>query len=247
MRKFGLIGKSLEHSFSPDYFASKFSHENILDAEYKAYPLKDLEFFRKWFFESGLLGVNVTIPYKSEILSHLDRIHPVATAIGAVNCVALQGELLVGYNTDAEGFTRSIVPFIENKFERALVLGKGGASKAVAYGLSLWGMDVFFATREPQGDKDLAYDALNLANMNFFPLIVNCTPLGTYPNVEQCPDIPYDGLSEGHFCVDLVYNPPLTLFMQKAQQRGALVMNGQKMLEIQAELSWQIWNGDGPK
>ena len=241
MRKYGLIGRTLEHSFSPAYFEAKFNREGIFDAQYRAYPMEDIAGFRSWMLDSGLLGVNVTIPYKTAIMAQLDRIHPDAQAIGAVNCVAKEGDQLVGYNTDAEGFARSIVPFIENKFERALILGKGGASKAVAHALTGWGMDVFFATRDPQHPKDLGYDALNASTISFFPLIVNCTPLGTFPQTDQCPDLPYEGIHAGHFCVDLVYNPPVTLFMQKAQQNGALVMNGLKMLEIQADLSWQIW------
>jgi shikimate dehydrogenase len=241
MRKYGLIGESLEHSFSPMYFARKFQAENISDADYQAYPLAHLEGFRQWFQESGLSGANVTIPYKEAILAHLDRLSPEAASIGAVNCIALEGNELVGYNTDADGFARAVVPFIENKFERALILGTGGASKAIAYALSSWGMDVIFATRQPQQSNHLSYDALNAANMSFFPLIVNCTSLGTWPNTDQCPDIPFEGLTPQHFCVDLVYNPPVTRFMRNAQQYGAMVMNGQKMLEIQAELSWQIW------
>lgn len=241
MRKYGLIGRSLEHTFSPAYFEAKFNREGIHDAEYKAYPIENLGNFPHWMKDSGLMGFNVTIPYKTEILSHLDRIHPDALAIGAVNCVSKEGDEWVGYNTDAEGFARSIVPFIENKFERALILGKGGSSKAIAHALTGWGMQVFFATRDPLEANDLGYHTLNASNISFFPLIVNCTPLGMFPHTDEYPDLPYEGIHEGHFCVDLVYNPSLTMFMQKAQQNGALVMNGLKMLEIQADLSWQIW------
>jgi shikimate dehydrogenase len=242
MNKFGLIGYPLSHSFSPDYFKSKFEQHQILDCTYESYPLDNLTGFRAWFFENNLLGVNVTIPFKERILEHLDRLDQVAESVGAVNCVALQNDELVGFNTDVEGFARSIVPFVENKFERALLIGTGGASKAVAFALKRWGMDVYFLSRQPSLPNHLAYTDLTKDNIAYFPLIINCSPLGTYPDIMQCPEIPYEALSSHHFLYDLIYNPELTMFMKRGQEHGALVMNGLKMLQLQADLSWDIWN-----
>ncbi len=242
MRKFGLIGLPLTHSFSPDYFKTKFESLNVQDAIYEAYPLPNLNDFRVWFKDQELLGINVTAPYKVDIIPFLDQLDPVAAEVNSVNCIALENDQLVGYNTDVEGFARSIVPFVENKFDRALIIGTGGASKAAAHALQRWGMSVFFLTRTPNASNHLSYDALSDQNIGFFPLIINCSPIGTHPNIQECPDLPYHALTASHFLYDMVYNPAQSLFLKQGQLRGAHTMNGLKMLQIQADLSWDIWN-----
>ena len=242
MRKFGLIGLPLTHSFSPDYFKTKFESLHVQDAVYQAYPLPNLNEFRSWFMAQELVGVNVTAPYKLEILPFLDALDPAAAAVGSVNCIARENTQLVGYNTDVEGFARSIVPFVENKFDRALIIGTGGASKAAAHALQAWGMSVFFLTRTPHASNHLSYSELSEQNIGFFPLIINCSPIGTYPDVDACPDLPYQALTPSHFLYDMVYNPAQSLFLKRGQIQGALTMNGLKMLQIQADLSWEIWN-----
>jgi shikimate dehydrogenase len=242
MSKFGLIGRSLSHSFSPSYFAQKFERENRIDDAYLAYEMDNLENFKQWFLSNELAGVNVTFPYKEEIIKHLDRLDGDAQAIGAVNCIANQGGELVGYNTDAPAFAKSIAPFLENKFERALIMGTGGAAKAVEHALKRWSMPVFYLTRQPREANHLASTDLTGANLPFFKLIINCTPVGTYPNVNEAPELPYESIDASFLLYDLVYNPPMTLFLNRGKARGAQVMNGAKMLELQAEMSWTIWS-----
>jgi shikimate dehydrogenase len=242
MSKFGLIGRSLSHSFSPSYFAQKFERENRLSDSYLAYEINSLDNFKQWFQSNELSGVNVTFPYKEEIIQHLDRLDESAQAIGAVNCITHQHGELVGYNTDAPAFAKSIAPFLENKFERALIIGTGGAAKAVEHALQRWNMPVFYLTRQPRADNHLATFDLKSTNLPFFKLIINCTPLGTYPNVNEAPELPYEWIDESFLLYDLVYNPPMSLFLKRGKERGAQVMNGSKMLELQADMSWTVWS-----
>ncbi|MEO0404853.1 MAG: shikimate dehydrogenase [Bacteroidota bacterium] len=242
MRKFGLIGASLEHSFSKKYFTEKFQKEGIIDCQYDLYELNPETNFREWLLNSGLEGVNVTIPYKEKVMDHLDQISDSAREIGAVNTIHIDNGSLKGHNTDALGFAKSIKPFFASHHERAMILGTGGASKAIKYVLDQLGVRCLRVSRAGSGMNQVAYEELHSEGMRFWPMIVNCTPLGTFPNVEECPNIPYEGITSQHFCVDLVYNPAETEFMKRSKAKGATVMNGLDMLIHQAEGAWKIWN-----
>lgn len=245
MRIFGLIGYPLSHSFSERYFAEKFERQQISDAVYRNFELADITGIHAIIQSNPeLVGLNVTIPHKQTIIPFLTELSSEANEIGAVNCIRIKGEQLIGHNTDAYGFEMSIKPFIENNYERALILGTGGASKAIAYVLKKWGIQFFHVTRNPHAPNHISYSELNAESIRHFPLIVNTTPLGTSPDILTKPDLPYSALTPAHFCYDLVYNPAQTAFMTAAAAQGAKVMNGLKMLELQAEKSWQIWNQD---
>lgn len=237
----GLIGQSLGHSFSPQYFRKKFEGLGISDT-YGILELKDLSAIRQEIQALSWSGFNVTIPYKEAIIPFLDEITPIAQAIGAVNCVRIEEERWIGTNTDATGFEKSILPFLENHYPRALVLGTGGASKAIEYVLKNRGIDVWFLTRQKEKPNHLHYSEIQRESLLHFPLIINTTPLGTFPNSDDYPDIPYEGITEQHLLVDLIYNPSVTAFLQKGKSQNAQIQNGQRMLEIQAELSWKFWN-----
>jgi shikimate dehydrogenase len=243
MRTYGLIGFPLSHSFSQTYFTHKFEQLKIANAQYKNFPLHHIsELSDLLRNESGLSGFNVTIPYKEAIMHYLHEVDDLAQNVGAVNCVKISNQKLIGYNTDVFGFEMSIKPFLENKYERALILGTGGASKAVAFVLSKWNIPFHYATRMPMAENHIAYQDLSADNIKFFQLIINCTPLGTAPNVLEHPPLPYHALTEKHFLYDLIYNPAQTEFLKKGAEQGAHTMNGLKMLELQAERSWEIWN-----
>ncbi len=245
MRIFGLIGKSLSHSFSPTYFKNKFDREQIIDAQYELYPLENIEEISALKnTQANLCGLNVTIPYKESIIPFLDEISEQAKAIGAVNTIAcLADGRWKGYNTDAFGFEKAIQTFVDLKTRKALVLGTGGASKAVQYILQKNAVPFYLLSRTPKKDsKEIAYEELNQAILEDHTLIINCTPLGTFPNVNDCPNIPFEFIGAKHFVFDLVYNPEETLLMKKAKAAGAASANGSSMLENQAEGSWEIWN-----
>jgi len=240
--RLGLIGKKLSHSFSKKYFEEKFQRENITGHSFELFELENLSDFRTWFFTQQLDGLSVTIPYKEEVIPHLDELSIDAQKIGAVNCIQHKDGKLIGHNTDAFGFKSSIRPFIENKFERALILGTGGASKAVYHVLHEWNIPCWFATREAKGENHLQWDSISAEALIHFKLIINCTPLGTFPDVEAMPPLPYDGITADHFLYDLVYNPAKTAFLTQGENRGAQIMNGLPMLQLQAEKAWEIWN-----
>jgi shikimate dehydrogenase len=242
MRQFGLIGRSLAHSFSETYFTEKFRREGIEDASYQLFPIDDIALFPSLLREQPLLGLNVTIPYKESVMPFLDAIDEEAEKIGAVNCIRISHRKTMGFNTDATGFRQSILPFLENHYERALILGRGGASKAVAHVLRQRGIDVWYASTSSSASHTLSYDQLEGETMKHFLLIINCTPLGTFPETEAKPPIPYEGITADHFLYDLIYNPAETAFLREGKQRGAQTMNGLRMLQIQAEESWKIWN-----
>lgn len=243
MREFGLIGKTLKHSFSQKYFEEKFLREQITDASYSLFELTDIkqltEFIRQ---HPQLVGFNVTIPYKQQIIPYLDELSEEAAAVNAVNTVVIErvgGQILTkGHNTDIIGFRESLREVDLPK--QALVLGTGGAAAAVTYVLENLGCRCTAISRDPQ--RGLPYSALNADIIRQHKFIVNCTPLGTYPNINEKPDIPYDGLSGEHFLYDLVYNPSETAFLKEGILRGAKVQNGLQMLHAQAEASWRIWN-----
>ncbi|MFO7702497.1 MAG: shikimate dehydrogenase [Psychroflexus maritimus] len=241
MKKYGLIGKNIDYSFSKKYFTKKFKSENI-EASYENFDIKNItEFLQIIKQEKKLVGLNVTTPYKVEILPYLDQIDKQAEIIGAVNTIKINNAKLIGYNTDAFGFVKSIFTRIENHHEKALVLGSGGASKAIVKGLKSMSIDAKIVSREPQKGA-INYSDLSEELMNEYFLIINCTPVGTYPYESNCPDIPYKFLTQKHFLYDLVYNPPMTKFLALGNQQGAKIINGSKMLTYQAERAWQIWN-----
>lgn len=241
MRKFGLIGKTLKHSFSQKYFTAKFKSENIPDCQYDLYELETIDEFSKLLEIPDLAGLNVTLPYKQSVIPFLDEIDPIAAEINAVNTIKISNNRLTGYNTDIIGFEENLKKFIgRKKVEKALVLGTGGASQAIQFSLKRLGMDITIVSRSA---GDIQYDSLSGEVIRNHRLIVNCTPLGTYPDIDQCPDIPYRFLNRKHLLYDLVYNPEKTLFLTLGEAEGASVMNGYPMLVGQAEASWRIWNG----
>ena len=236
MRHYGIIGFPLLHSFSAKYFSEKFAHEHI-DAEYSLYPLNELTSERMNELLDSLDGMNVTMPYKQEVIQYLDRLDETAKAVGAVNVVYQR----VGYNTDCLGFIESIRPLLRENDQKALVLGTGGASKAVCYGLEQLGISPTLVSRTPK-EGMIGYEALTAEVMEAHTVIVNCTPLGMLPDVDSCPPIPYELISARHLLFDCVYNPEETLFLKKGKAQGAITKNGMEMLVGQAKAAWQIWN-----
>ncbi|TNF46274.1 MAG: shikimate dehydrogenase [Bacteroidetes bacterium] len=240
MRKFGLIGEKLGHSFSKNFFTQYFK-ANDIDAEYLNFELGNISEITD-LFKQELSGLNVTIPYKESVMVYLDEVSDEAVQIGAVNCISFNEGKVIGYNTDAYGFHNSIKPFLTNKHERALIFGTGGASKAVAYVLRSIGVEVFFISRSLNGPRSFGYEDINEQMINSCKLIVNCTPIGMYPDVNSSLPIVAQAISEEHLFVDLVYNPELTKTMEIFLERGATAINGEAMLKLQAMKSWQIWN-----
>lgn len=246
MKQLGLIGFPLSHSFSVKYFREKFIREDISDFEYRNYPLQSVQELRLLIEErEDLIGLNVTIPHKKEVMSLLDELDKEAAEIGAVNTIRINrssGKIhLKGYNSDAYGFRESLLPLLGAGHQNALVLGTGGASKAVTYTLEQLGIEYQYVSRNPSTDQ-LHYLDLCYAVIKKHTLIINTTPLGTYPNTTTFPNIPYDLLTSGHVLYDLVYNPPETEFLRLGKQKGATVKNGHEMLILQAERSWEIWS-----
>jgi len=241
MKQFGLIGKTLGHSFSKSYFEDKFRKEHIQNASYDNFPLKSVEEFKTLIKKNSFSGINVTIPYKVSIIPLLDELSEEVQSIGAVNTIQFKDDKLIGYNTDYIGFHNSIKPFLENTMEQALILGTGGASKAIVYALEKIGIRCLCVSRSPK-ENQLNYEELNEFVLKYHLLIVNTTPLGTSPNIDECPDIPYQYITENHLLVDLVYNPAETLFLKKGKEKRATILNGKSMLVHQAEEAWKIWN-----
>jgi shikimate dehydrogenase len=238
MRHYGIIGFPLLHSFSAKYFTEKFAREQI-DAEYSLYPLKELSVEGVKELLDRLDGMNVTMPYKQDVMACLDRLDETAEAVGAVNVVYKH----VGYNTDCLGFMESLRPLLRDYDKKALVLGTGGASKAACYGLKQLGLAPTLVSRTPK-DGMIGYEDLNEEIMASHTVIVNCTPLGMLPDVDSCPDIPYEQISSRHLLFDCVYNPEETLFLKKGKAQGATIKNGMEMLTGQAKAAWKIWNGE---
>lgn len=245
MRQFGLIGNPLGHSFSASYFGKKFKEEGI-DAQYSNFPLERLSDFESLLnSEPGLSGLNVTVPYKQQIIPYLDSLSPTAEAIGAVNTISIirrEDQLeLKGDNTDVVGFRQSLEEHLESHHKSALVLGTGGSSKAVVHVLEELGIGITMVSRT-SGNKRITYEELDSEVVGNTTLIVNTSPLGMYPNVETYPHIPYQALTSRHLLFDLVYNPERTEFLSRGEKQGARVANGLDMLIFQAEASWEIWN-----
>jgi len=243
MRRYGLIGYPLSHSFSQKYFTEKFVREGITGCSYSNFPLASIDELPAVLADAELCGLNITIPYKEQVLAYLDELSSVVEAVGACNCIRIDGGRRVGHNTDVVGFEESLLPKLGSHHRQALVLGTGGAAKAVEYVLGKLGISYRLVTRRPRdGSNDLGYNEVDAALMKAYTLVVNTTPLGMYPKVEEYPPLPYSAVGERHYFFDLVYNPARTLFLQKAAERGAVVENGHEMLLLQAEESWRIWN-----
>jgi shikimate dehydrogenase len=244
MKVYGLIGFSLSHSFSKKYFEKKFGDLKLQDVCFNNYELANISHFQHLMeSEKNICGLSVTNPYKESIMPLLHDISDEARRIGAVNCVQIKNQKYIGHNTDVFGFAHSIKPFLDPNHQKALILGTGGASKAVAFALQKIGIDIFFATGRPQKQNanTFLYSQLNQRMMESMKLVVNTTPLGTFPKVEDCPPIPYDYFTPQHLAYDLVYNPAETTFLQNAAKAGAITVNGLSMLHWQAEKAWEIW------
>lgn len=243
MRKFGLVGKNIDYSFSRTYFKKKFEAEAISDASYVNFDLENITDFKTLKCHPDLKGLNVTIPYKETIIPFLDSLHADAKHIGAVNTIKItkNGEY-VGYNTDYYGFKQALIPFLKPQHTKALILGTGGASKAVAYALEQLRISYRFVSRSASTTGTITYESLSVEDLRNHLLIINCTPLGTHPNTEESPNIPYHGITEEHILFDLIYNPEKTKFLSLGEKHKATFINGLKMLEYQAEKAWEIWN-----
>ncbi len=241
MKRFGLIGYPLSHSFSESYFKNKFKQQNLADCDYKNYEIAHLKELKEIIAKNQLQGLNVTIPYKVDVLEFVDEVSEEVLAIGAANTLKISENSIKAFNTDYLGFTESLedLPFDPSK--KVLILGSGGASKAAKFALKLKKMETIVVSRKST-ENTISYQELDESILNSVSLIINTTPLGMYPNTDSYPDIPYNSLNANHFCYDLVYNPEMTTFLNKAKQQGAGVKNGLEMLILQAEASWRIWN-----
>lgn len=248
MRLYGLIGYPLSHSFSAKYFAKKFETENISDADYRLFPLEDISGVTSLLeLNPDLKGFNITIPYKVAILPYLEHISDAAKSVGAVNCVKIERNesdiILTGYNTDVYGFRESLASALKPIHKNALVLGTGGAAKAVCYTLHELGINYTLVSRSGNEESVINYSQLTEKIISDNLLIINTSPVGTFPDIDKCPDIPYQFLTNKHLLFDLIYNPAETKFLKLGREEGAATLNGSKMLELQAEKSWEIWNG----
>lgn len=242
MKRFGLIGKSLKHSFSPSYYQKKFSEEGLADYIYQAFEIQDISEFPALLKQyPDLAGLNVTIPYKSAIIPFLDEKHELVERSGACNCIRISNGKLTGFNTDIAGFMASVRPYLQAHHTKALVLGTGGASKAVTQGLKELNISFRTVSRDPS-KGDLVYADIDESLMKEFPLVINTTPLGMHPHEETFPDLPYHFINSKYLFFDLVYNPLKTEFLKKAEEKGAVIVNGYQMLVVQAEENWRIWN-----
>ncbi|WP_162416756.1 shikimate dehydrogenase family protein [Cyclobacterium roseum] len=245
MKKYGLIGFPLTHSFSKKYFSEKFQKEGLKGCQYELYELPTIQAFPALLAKvPDLIGLNVTIPYKQQVIAFLDRLEPACRAIGAVNCIKVSPDELVGFNTDYIGFRTSLENWLGKERPAALVLGTGGASNAVAQALNDLNIAFLKVSRasHPDSKSILSYKELAAGILADHPLIINTTPLGTYPNTSERPPIPLKQLGKNHWVYDLVYNPAETSLMKEAAGRGAKTKNGMEMLHLQAEAAWEIWN-----
>lgn len=243
--KFGLIGKDISYSFSQKYFTKKFSQLKLKDYSYENFDLEYIDDLPSVLNKNkeSLKGINVTTPYKEEVFMYLDEIDEDAKIIGAVNTIKiLENGKLKGFNTDVYGFEQSLVPLLKNHIKKALILGTGGASKAIAFVLDKLKIEYKFVSRNPSNSKTIFYDQLSEDVMKTHHLIINCSPIGTFPNVENSPNIPYQFVGNKHFLFDLIYNPMETKFLASGKKKGAAIKNGERMLELQADKAWKIWN-----
>jgi shikimate dehydrogenase len=242
--KFGLLGKNISYSFSKKYFLEKFQKLGLKNYKYYNFDIPEIEEFPFLLYhkEEEFKGLNVTIPYKESVMKYLDEIDTDAKKIGAVNTIKITNNFkLIGYNTDVFGFQESIKPLLKNHHKKALILGTGGASKAVAFALKNLNINYKFVSRKST-DTMLLYSDLTQEIIEEYSIIINCTPLGTHPNIENAPDIPYKFITKNNLLFDLIYNPEVTKFLKQGKAHGATIKNGLEMLQLQAEKSWEIWN-----
>ncbi|GAA4231694.1 shikimate dehydrogenase [Postechiella marina] len=243
MHKLGLLGKNISYSFSRNYFKNKFEKENITNVLYENFDIENISFFASIIKNTeGLKGMNVTIPYKEAVMPYLDKLDKKAEAIGAVNTIKITKKgKLVGYNTDCYGFKKSIINHLKPNHKSALILGTGGASKAIMYTLKNLNIECHYVSRKASKGVSFTYDTLTAEDVEKHNIIINCTPLGTFPDVDVCPNIPYSTISNQHILFDLIYNPEETKFLRLGKQKNAVTINGANMLKLQAEKSWSIW------
>ncbi len=240
--RFGLVGRNISYSFSQTYFSNKFSELGLDNHSYENFDLPSITGFIDLLkAHQDLKGLNVTIPYKEAVIPYLQSLDPKAREIGAVNTIRFRLEGPVGHNTDAYGFRMAIQPLLQKQHTKVLILGTGGASKAVAYVLGQLGLHYTMVSRTKR-PQHLTYDDLDMEVFREYQVLVNCTPLGTYPTIDQKPGLPYHFITESHLMFDLIYNPPLTAFLQEGKKRGATISNGLRMLQLQAEKAWELWN-----
>jgi shikimate dehydrogenase len=241
-RLYGLIGYPLSHSFSKRYFTEKFEKENIAGCRYELFPIKSVNDLRNIIHNNPTLcGLNVTIPYKETVIPFLHNMTDAVHQIGACNCIQIFDGKLTGYNTDVIGFEKMILPYLKPYHSKALILGTGGAAKAVAWVFNKLGLEYIYVSRDA-GMNKISYSDIDASLMDAHKIVVNTTPLGMAPNTEGVPEIPFDYISSEHLFIDLIYNPAKTRFLSIAEQKGATIVNGMEMLIIQAEEAWKIWN-----
>ncbi len=242
-KRFGLLGRNIDYSFSKGYFTDKFGDENFVGCSYENFDLSEIHFFTELVKKnSDLKGLNVTIPYKETIIPFLDKLSKKAALIGAVNTIKFTKKgHLKGYNTDCFGFKKSLKPLLQPHHKKALILGTGGASKAIAFALDELGILHTFVSREAS-ENAIDYNRINATTFDNYQIIINCTPVGTSPNTDLFPLIPYEYFTDKHIAYDLIYNPAETRFLKKAKAQGAQIKNGLDMLIFQAEKAWKIWN-----
>jgi shikimate dehydrogenase len=243
LRQFGLLGKNISYSFSKKYFTDKFALENLAECSYENFDIQTIEEFPSIIANnSGLIGLNVTIPYKESVITYLDKLSKNASQIGAVNVIRVTKKgNLKGYNSDYYGFIKSLKPLLQPHHKKALILGTGGASKAISFALDKLGIPFTFVTREEK-EGMINYNRINATTFDNYHIIINCTPVGTSPNTKEFPPIPYNFFTSNHLAFDLIYNPEETQFLKKAKKKGAITKNGLEMLIFQAEKAWKIWN-----
>ena len=245
MKIFGLLGKNISYSFSSGYFSEKFKDLNLENHTYVNFDIDAIEKLPELLKENStkINGMNVTIPYKQEVLQFVDEVDDEAAVIGAVNTIKfLENGATKGFNTDVYGFENSLKPLLNSQHTKALIFGTGGASKAVAFALGKLHIDFIFVSRESSSTNQITYSDLNEVIITEHTILINCTPLGTFPEVDLCPDIPYQFISSNHLLYDLIYNPSVTTFLKKGKDKGAEIKNGLEMLQLQAEKSWEILN-----
>jgi shikimate dehydrogenase len=242
MRLFGLIGYPLAHSFSKKYFTEKFEKEDLINCRYENFEIETIDVLPQiTLYKEELEGLNVTIPYKESVIKFLDDANELVKETGACNCIKIDGRKLIGYNTDVIAFERSVTAKLLPHHQNALILGTGGAAKAVEFVLKKLGVKYEFVSRNPSADQ-LSYSRIDSSVIQTHQLIINTTPVGVFPDITEAPPIRYEDLTSNHFLFDLIYNPEKTLLLQKGEERGAIIQNGYDMLVYQAEESWKIWN-----
>jgi shikimate dehydrogenase len=243
MRQFGLIGYPLSHSFSKQYFTTKFEQEGLTDCFFELYSIQNIEEIESLINTTpNLKGLCVTIPHKVNVIDHLTDASNLPAPLQACNCIKIDGDKRIGFNTDAFGFEHSLLPLLKPQHKMALVLGNGGAAQAIKYVLSKLGIGYKLVGRRHNAEYDFSYEDLTKEIINQHKLIINTTPLGTFPNIDECAAIPYNAITPQHLLYDLVYNPTTTQFLKNGEMQGATIKNGYEMLVLQAEENWRIWN-----